>query len=783
MTITQQLLRAIQSPSSLATLERPKTVSGVIEDVRVQVELVGLGPLPIPMRPRQLRDLESVTTQAPFGKGSKTVVDTAVRNTREIAPEQLTLSDSFQQAIEDLLPEVASGLGLPAGELTAELYKLLIYDKGGQFDWHRDAEKKKGMVASLIVVLPSRFGGGLLTLQNSGGRVHHGFEEASSERAIEYVAFYADCEHSVSRVDSGVRVCLAYNLILKPQRKQKLKPSTDHEKLVQVMGEWMEANPADPLVVTLEHQYTEDGLNMDLLKGDDRTLARELADAAERLGCRLHFGMVSRHLCQYADDGNFGYERDWYDDDGESSVDNAELNIGEVYEDEINIDGWKDAGGWRVPLGTMSCNDESLISITPVDQWKPTRQDYEGYTGNAGNTLDRWYHKAAITVWPEARHFDMLTRSGVEAAGEELLRMRSDLSEIDDDDELEMACDNCYRLARSMIAKWPRRMPSYMNARENDRPSLKTIADEFVHFEDPELVSELLETIALRDWQLPLKSWVPAAIKTFGANEMTPRLMQYLKTTPAPNEHGYSLANGLPLRDANWLLVVCRKRESLGMEITDCSSLLDVAVERLVRDAREQENRYRHNSDQLQKTWLDLVQAATILEHQGASDLHAGESLFALLAEAPKTFNQREFQAKSCPELIRWSQKTLREIAPRIASWRDSLSKWFQLQTAVMPTPPTDLSRPPPLSCSCSHCKSLATFMAAPDSATSTIRAREEIRTHLEDKIRAAKLDLDTQTVRTGTPHGLVVTKNQASYQRALQRYQDDLRLLANLGC
>lgn len=784
MTITQQLVRAIQSPSSLATPDGPKAVSGVIDDAEAEIELNGFGPLPIPMRPKHVRELESLTTQAPFGKGSQTVVDTNVRNTREIAPGQLALSSSFQQAIEDLLPNIASGLGLPSGELSAELYKLLIYDRGGQFDWHRDAEKKKGMVASLIVVLPSKFGGGLLSLRNSGGRESYNFEKARLESAIEYVAFYADCEHSVSRVESGVRVCLAYNLILKPQREQKATPSTDHEKLVQVMSEWMQSNPADPLVVTLDHQYTDSGLKMNLLKGDDRTLAGALADASNRLGYRFHFGMVSRHLCQYADDGNFGYRRDWrgdYDYDNDyDSIDDADLNIGEVYEDEITIDGWRDARGRTVPLGTMACNDESLISITPIDQWKPTQQDYEGYTGNAGNTLDRWYHKAAIALWPEERHFEMLTRSGVEAAVNELLRMRSELSDLDDD-ELELACDHCYRLARAIIARWPQRMPSYRGNLDNGPSYLKTIAAEIVRFEDPELASELLQSLALRDWQLPLQSWMPAAIKTFGANDMMPRLIQFLKMMPPVNEYGYAPASGLPLRDAHWLLAICRKRESLGLDVADCASLLDLAVKRFISDVRDEENGYQHDFGQPEKTWLDLVKAASILEYQGAANFPAIESLFAILADPPRALDEREFQAKTCPDLIRWSQQTLGEIAPRIASWRDSLSEWFQTQTAVMPTPPTNQTRPATLVCSCNHCRELATFMADPSATSTTIRARAQIRSHLEHQIQSAQLDLDMRTLRSGTPHGLVVTKNRASYERALQRYKDDLKLLASL--
>ena len=34
-----------------------------------------------------------------------------------------------------------------------------------------------------------------------------------------------------------------------------------------------------------------------------------------------------------------------------------------------------------------------------MDQFKPFKSEYEGYMGNYGNTLDRWYHRAVIILW------------------------------------------------------------------------------------------------------------------------------------------------------------------------------------------------------------------------------------------------------------------------------------------------------------------------------------------------------------------------------------------------
>ena len=51
------------------------------------------------------------------------------------------------QALDRPGRRVAEGLGIDE-PITAELYKLLVYDKGGFFVSHRDTEKAPGMFAT-----------------------------------------------------------------------------------------------------------------------------------------------------------------------------------------------------------------------------------------------------------------------------------------------------------------------------------------------------------------------------------------------------------------------------------------------------------------------------------------------------------------------------------------------------------------------------------------------------------------------------------------------------------
>jgi hypothetical protein len=55
--------------------------------------------------------------------------------------------------------------------------------------------------------------------------------------------------------------------------------------------------------------------------------------------------------------------------------------------------------GRKQPWGEIALETSAIVSSIPIDDWKPTSKEFEGYTGNEGNTLDRWYHRSAIVLW------------------------------------------------------------------------------------------------------------------------------------------------------------------------------------------------------------------------------------------------------------------------------------------------------------------------------------------------------------------------------------------------
>src|SRR5439155_3005042 len=64
--------------------------------------------------------------------------------------------------------------------------------------------------------------------------------------------------------------------------------------------------------------------------------------------------------------------------------------------------------------------DHEVCATTPNADLEPYKSEYEGYMGNYGNTLDRWYRRAAVVLWPRNRAFAARAEAGSQWALREL---------------------------------------------------------------------------------------------------------------------------------------------------------------------------------------------------------------------------------------------------------------------------------------------------------------------------------------------------------------------------
>ncbi len=101
----------------------------------------GVGNISLPLTPADARVIMTASAQAPFGRGSKTVVDTKFRNTKELNPSQFKLRNpAWEQELQDIVAHLGKVLGFQYGtsHIRPELYKLLLYEKGAMFKAHKE---------------------------------------------------------------------------------------------------------------------------------------------------------------------------------------------------------------------------------------------------------------------------------------------------------------------------------------------------------------------------------------------------------------------------------------------------------------------------------------------------------------------------------------------------------------------------------------------------------------------------------------------------------------------
>ena len=235
--------------------------------------------------------------QAPYGKGEQTLVDTSVRRVWRLKPGRFKLKNpDWQQFLKETLGKIQEELGLEKQKLECHLHELLLYEKGSFFLPHRDGEKLDRMVGTLVIVLPSSYQGGELIVRHEDQEQTVDFSKLDNHALhTHFAAFYADCEHEVRPLRAGHRLCLVYNLTLAKSKKPITVPSdSEHiQKIQPLLREWSENDEARKLVITLDHQYTKDGLAWDKLKGTDRVKARVLAEAARQVDCKAYLALLT----------------------------------------------------------------------------------------------------------------------------------------------------------------------------------------------------------------------------------------------------------------------------------------------------------------------------------------------------------------------------------------------------------------------------------------------------------------------------------------------------------
>ncbi|CAM9439407.1 unnamed protein product, partial [Ectocarpus sp. 6 AP-2014] len=299
-----------------------------------------------------------------------------------------------------------------------------------------------------------------------------------SSLPVRCAAFYGDCEHELQIVTSGVRLCLLYNLVRTTPGPQPVgavgqSGSAAQLRLSDAVAAWGRPGSscdAAKFIVPLEHEYTRVNMLFGGLKGRDRAMADSLR------ACRdldLYLAHVVKHesgtaapqhpqygyrgrgsspgygcgprkrrkKCPYdsdytsadddSDDGDM-FSPDYDDDDDyESDAENQEMDYENDVETDVAAKNWVACNDERIYLDLgidieselLGCDDdddaehdeeEAMELLFPGNE--PDKREYEGYTGNYSPSLEFWYHRAVLVLWPASATMRTALRCGTHAA-------------------------------------------------------------------------------------------------------------------------------------------------------------------------------------------------------------------------------------------------------------------------------------------------------------------------------------------------------------------------------
>jgi hypothetical protein len=752
----------------LDKIDRPGTfcVSGGVPAILPGLVVDGLGPVGFPLTAAQADELKKVCEQAPYGKGAETLVDTTVRRVWHLDPGRFSLiNPDWEDFLKEMVRKVQQELGLEKQKLQSHLYDLLLYEPGSFFLPHRDGEKLERMVATLVVVLPSAFQGGELVVRHEGQERVIDFS-GDNPFHVHFAAFYADCEHEIRPLRAGHRLCLVYNLTLARAGKQTITAprSAEHvERIARLLREWVAAEAPRKLVITLDHQYTADGLTWDALKGADRAKARALAAAVGQADCQAYLALLTLHESGSAEgDYDYGYRRRWYEEDEEEDA--SQYEMGEIFETSLIADHWSAPDGSRLPIDELPVDEDEVLDPEAVRDVEP-EEEFEGYTGNAGMTLDRWYRHAAVVLWPRSRQFEVLCDAGTHNAARVLVPMVKRWRQAGPR-KAEALRAECLDFAAAILARWPA-MPyaRFYPGQDEGSDFFRTLAA----LDEPGLIKGYLGEVLAKDASADPGKSLAAVGRRHGWGTFRPELETAFQATTAA-----SLARNMRLLEQ--VSLAGSRRDAERVEV--CRALaggLVSALERIDRQAAGP------------NAWeAESVPRADVLAGLARSLLATGQqelltSLVDHVLARPQQYLLTDVHVAALTALQPWLAKNSREPCPPLLRWLDSCVAQLESRTVQAPQPPADFRRPAALSCRCADCRELSRFLDDPREQVHRFSMAEHRRSHLEGIIRQHRCDLDCKTERKGRPYTLVCKKNAASYQANLATYHQDLEHLAAL--
>ena len=718
------------------------------------LHISGLGDVSLPPKSDTIKRMLEQASAAKFGLREQTLLDKSVRDTAEITAEQIEIHD-LHQSFPAMLDHMRASMGLaPNAKLSAHLHNLLIYGPGQFFKPHQDSEKLPGMVASLVLVLPSPHIGGDLLIQQGAEKYCFASENLADE-VIKCIAFYADCQHEITPVKQGYRLALTYNLVLENSLQEGADTRYRNQQLEQALKAYFAAaetqseiavpryRPKTPakLIYFLDHSYSEHSLRWDLLKGSDAQHGQAFLCAAEQLDLIPLLAFVDSHHSWTA-------EYDRYGNNPKPS---------ELIDQDFELSHWVACDNQKLNFQTLSIYDEDEICwTTESGEDDLTDSEHEGWTGNAGNTIDYWYRRAALVLWQAKDHFAMQFMLSYDEALTQLSKL----------------CESAGNAAqiRSTILQAGTYFQQGKYANAEHFQALASIA---VYMQDAEFATRILSHFAIADIAL---DFLPALFKLQQAygEAWCLSLFDTWQAICAANPPHRPYQPSKPAIEIDQVV-----REFLSMQgaTSVATKLAAHYVTRLV------------NRDAEQKRERPIKQ----METQAKRNRELEIVLRACSAVNQATLSEQLIEHVLAHEPL-YPEYELAEIVLRLAQdgSSTSLAGFNKLRVQVAAgiarelhagmRQENDWSFASVSACACQYCQTANAFLQAKDESSKVWPLAEVHRRHVIDQCTALGLALSFEVKKQGSPHKLIISKSAQIFPQAQARFAKLRELELRLG-
>jgi len=502
------------------------------------------------------------------------------------------------------------------------------------------------------------------------------------------------------------------------------------------------------VIYLLDHQYTQHSLSWDGLKGNDQLRVNALLKLADQLDLTAHLALADMKEtwdCEFDYDEYRYHSKNRYDDD-EEEEEEEEGTPTYIMDSSTELKHWINRQGEPVALKEFAPCSSEICWTGANDNLEPYQSEYESWQGNYGNTLDRWYHRAAIVLWRKEDYYPILFEMDQDSFIKEiflLVQTQASLPKLRE--MLQHASPYWERYAREHKGESDiisaMELALYLNDADISLNLLRTYEFSILNTGNIELWLQLISRHG-HQWVISLLENITSKEKNRGRPLVTAEFSKLIHIL---------LEKDINRELIDWLItyqVMALKTTHKSPYNSTAGKMAEMTdfIKGLVCAADN-------------KTHAHLIQY--LMEN---SAIYLFLPLVELLETGASQLKKADLEECGYPALFHYLL--------------DAVTSEHQLGLRDK----NDWSIKAKSQCSCSNCTLLNQFLNQSDAIQKTWPLPESSRAHIERELRELRLHVDCKEERTGRPYKLILTKTEKLYTAAENRYKEIEKALVLLN-